>query len=93
MTYVLISLPFLLAGALCAAWRWRRFTRQGAVVAIVMAIVLALTVVFDNLMIAFGNVGYGDSQNLGLYLGLVPIEDLFYPIFAVLVVTALWPED
>lgn len=58
---------------------------------IVLAVVLILTIIFDNLMIAYGNVDYGEDHNLGIYLGLVPIEDLFYPIFAGLIITALWP--
>ncbi|STC69217.1 lycopene cyclase domain-containing protein [Corynebacterium pilosum] len=91
MTYLLISLPFLLVAIIVCARRWRRYPRQGAVTAIVLATVLILTVIFDNLMIAFGNVAYGEDQNLGIYLGLVPIEDLFYPIFAGLIITAVWP--
>lgn len=91
MTYLLISLPFLLVATIVMVLRWKRFRRQGAVVGIVLAIVLILTVIFDNLMIAFGNVAYGEEHNLGIYLGLVPIEDLFYPVFATLIITAFWP--
>ncbi|PFG27925.1 C50 carotenoid epsilon cyclase [Corynebacterium renale] len=91
MTYLLISLPFLIVAFVVAAARWRKYPRQGAIVGIVLAVVLVLTVIFDNLMIAYGNVAYGEHQNLGIYLGLVPIEDLFYPIFAGLIITALWP--
>ena len=36
-------------------------------------------------------VGYGEAQRLGPRVGLVPVEDLFYPLFAALVVPALWP--
>lgn len=93
MTYVLISLPFLLVAVAVALWRWRRYPQQALVTGIVLAVVLVLTVIFDNLMIAFGNVAYGDAQNLGVYLGLVPVEDLFYPIFATLIITALWPSE
>ncbi|NLP38909.1 MAG: lycopene cyclase domain-containing protein, partial [Corynebacterium pollutisoli] len=35
-------------------------------------------------------VGYGEEQRLGLQLGLVPVEDFFYPVFAALVIPALW---
>lgn len=91
MTYVAISLPFLIAAAIIAILRWRTYPRQASVVCIVLTVVLILTVIFDNIMIAYGNVAYGDEHNLGIYLGLVPIEDLFYPIFAGLIITAVWP--
>ncbi len=91
MTYLLISLPFLLVAAGTWWWRRGRYPRQGQVTLAVLAVVLVLTVIFDNLMIAFGNVDYGSDQNLGIYLGLVPIEDLFYPLFATLIITAVWP--
>ena len=38
-----------------------------------------------------GLVEYDGANNLGIYLGLIPVEDLFYTVFVCLVVTALWP--
>ncbi|QPK83885.1 lycopene cyclase domain-containing protein [Corynebacterium qintianiae] len=92
MTYLLISLPFLLGSA--ALWLWRRhaYASQWKVTAVVTVAVLALTIVFDNLMVAAGLVQYDDANNLGLFIGLIPIEDLFYSAFVCLVVCALWPE-
>lgn len=87
MTYLLISLPFM-AGA-AALWAWR--CREWVVTAIVAAVLLTLTIIFDNLMVAAGLFEYHPGNNLGLYLGLIPVEDLFYPLFACLVVTAAWP--
>lgn len=93
MTYLLISLPFLIAAALLWLLRLRRYPRQFAVTASVLLVVTVLTIIFDNMMIYFGNVDYGSEQNLGLYIWLMPVEDLFYPLFAVLVIAALWSPD
>lgn len=93
MTYLLISLPFLIVAVLVWVQRHHVYRRQSAVTLLVLAIVTILTIIFDNLMIAFGNVDYGTEQNLGIYLGLMPIEDLFYPLFATLIITAVWPPQ
>ena len=50
----------------------------------------ALTVVFDNLMIAAGFFDYGDGHITGLRIGLVPVEDLAYPLAGLLLLPALW---
>lgn len=90
MTYVYISLPFLILAI--GLWIARRnaYKAQVATTLAVGALVLVLTAIFDNLMIWAGLVGYGDAQRLGLQLGLVPVEDFFYAIFVVLVVPAVW---
>ncbi|MDO5511639.1 lycopene cyclase domain-containing protein [Corynebacterium sp.] len=90
--YLLISLPFLALGLALAWWRRDIAPRQFTVTALVMAVLLVLTAVFDNLMIWADLVGYGEQQRLGLHLGLVPVEDFFYPIFAALLIPALWPR-
>ena len=92
MTYVLISLPFLLAALILWVLRRRSAPQQFRVTALVAAVLLVLTAVFDNLMIWAELVGYGDAQRLGLQVGLVPVEDFFYPLVAALVVPALWPR-
>ena len=90
MTYLLISVPFLLLG-LVVAWRRRHVTpRQWAVTGLVMVVLLVLTAVFDNAMIWAELVGYGEEQRLGLHVGLVPVEDFFYPLFAALIIPAVW---
>lgn len=90
MTYLLISVPFLILGAAVAWWRRGAVPRQWAVTGLVMAVLLVLTAIFDNVMIWAELVGYGEEQRLGLQLGLVPVEDFFYPVFAALVIPALW---
>lgn len=91
MTYLLISLPFLLGAAVLWVGRRHAYASQFKVTAIVAAVLLTLTIVFDNLMVAAGLVEYDGANNLGMYLGLIPVEDLFYTVFVCLVVTALWP--
>lgn len=97
MTYLLLSAAFLgAAGAvamIAAAVRRRRGGSSGlgwqAVVA-GAAVLLALTAVFDNVMIAAGLFSYADEQISGVRLGLAPIEDFSYPIAAVVLLPALW---
>lgn len=90
MTYLLISLPFL-AVALVLWWLRRHSApRQFAVTAIVLAVLVGLTVVFDNFMILAGLVGYDEALMSGLYIGVMPVEDLFYAIVAAIAVPALW---
>ncbi len=91
MTYLLISVPFLVVGLVLAGRHLRAAPRQWAVTALVLTVLVVLTVIFDNLMILGDLVGYGEAQRLGPRVGLVPVEDLFYPLFAALVVPALWP--
>lgn len=91
MTYLLISLPFLVLALVLWVARRKSAPRQLAVTAIVGVVMLVLTAIFDNLMIWGELVGYGDAQRLGLQIGLVPVEDFFYPIFVALIVPAFWP--
>lgn len=92
MTYLLISLPFLLLAVVLWVVRRSRARRQLAVTGIVLAVLLVLTAVFDNLMIWAGLVAYGEAQRLGLQIGLVPVEDFFYPLFVALIIPAFWPD-
>lgn len=50
----------------------------------------ALTIIFDNLMVAAGLYEFGHATTLGVNIGRIPVEDLFYPLFTALVVTAVW---
>ena len=95
MTYSLICLPFLIIGvaiAFLATGRMpaRERRRRWIATAIAGVVLLALTAVFDSLMIAVGLFEYTDGTRLGPTIGNAPIEDFAYPIVAVLVVPAVW---
>lgn len=88
MTYVLVSLPFLLLAALVLVPARRRVVPR-ALLATLVAL-LVLTAVFDNLMISAGLVDYAATHITGLRVGVAPVEDFTYPLAAVLALPALW---
>ncbi len=51
---------------------------------------LLTTLVFDNVIIALGIVGYDETKISGLLLGLAPIEDFAYTVVSVLAVAIIW---
>ncbi|WP_342319412.1 lycopene cyclase domain-containing protein [Corynebacterium mayonis] len=93
MTYIALSTPFLVAAAALWCIRRKAHTRQTLVTLIVLTVLVVLTVIFDNLMVAADLVQYSAENNVGVFLGRIPVEDLFYTVFVVLVVTALWPGE
>ncbi len=87
MTYLVLNSVFI-AAALFALLlvpknRWPAYL-------IAMVPMLALTAIFDNLIIAAGIVAYDASKISGLFIGLAPIEDFAYTIAAVLIVPSVW---
>lgn len=90
MSYaMLLVLPLLLASVV-AVVALRRDRRGWAAVAIAAAAVLALTVVFDSIMIGIDLFRYDDALLLGAHIGLAPIEDLAYALIAVGIAVAVW---
>ena len=93
MTYADLALAFV-SGALVLAvvvgraarlprqWWWSTFG--------VGAVLVLLTVVFDTLMIASDLFTYDTAALLGWRVALVPVEDLAWPLVAVLALPALW---
>jgi lycopene cyclase domain-containing protein len=51
---------------------------------------LALTAIFDNVIILSGTVAYDPTKIIGWMIGVAPIEDFAYTIAAVFLVPALW---
>jgi lycopene cyclase domain-containing protein len=97
MTYLLIDLVFLavaaavLAVALVRAPDRSRLVRRWWLPALVSGIALVvLTLVFDNAMIAAGLMTYASHTVSGARIGLVPVEDLAYPVGGLLILTGLW---
>lgn len=90
--YAALSCVFLLvAAAVCAALSWRARPRPDAIAMSLTALVLvALTAVFDNLMIAAGLFHYSSAHLLGIAVGLAPLEDFAYPVAGALLLPPLW---
>ena len=92
MTYALIVAPFAvatLAVALSTARR-PRFARRMAASALGAIVLVALTAVFDNIMIAAGLFTYPEHLISGIRIGLAPIEDFAYPVCAAFLVPAVY---
>ena len=97
MTYWMINLPFLLVAAGFTGWGALRAGRPGlpgrrrfwGVWGGTTAILLALTAVFDNLMIASGLFTYSDENISGVRLGLMPVEDFTYSLAAAWILVPL----
>lgn len=88
MTYSLLNAVFFVALALLVLTR--RSSIRLRAVAEALVVVVALTALFDPIMIAVGLVAYDDTKLLGLYWFGAPIEDFAYALFAVPFVAAVW---
>jgi lycopene cyclase domain-containing protein len=96
-SYALLSVAFLAAAVvvmILAVARRRREARAivrwlPAAVASAL-LLLVLTGLFDNLMIAAGFMVYHSGKLLGARIGAVPLEDFAYPIAAVILLPSLW---
>ena len=92
MTYALIVLPFAavtLAVTLATAGR-PRFGRRMAASGLAAIVLMLLTAVFDNVMIAAGLFTYPPEHLSGARIGLAPLEDFSYPLCAAFLVPALY---
>ncbi|KZE91248.1 lycopene cyclase domain-containing protein [Microbacterium sp. TNHR37B] len=97
MSYPVIVVPFLIVTLAVTLWSLRRPGARQRLLAsgIAAAVLVALTAVFDNLMIAVGLFTYPEDLISGIRIGLAPIEDFAYPVcaaFLVPAVFALLPE-
>jgi lycopene cyclase domain-containing protein len=90
MTYLIVDAYFLSAAAIVAGI-WLR-GRWIGVAAKSLTVMLAMTAVFDNLIVGLGIVRYHTEQTLGINIGVAPIEDFGYSIAAVLLITTLWSK-
>ena len=91
MTYWLINAAFLavVAGLVIAAIVTRRSPRWAAV-GLAGALVLVMTALFDNVMIAVGLVAYAPEHISGAFVGVAPLEDFAYAVAAVVGLPSLW---
>lgn len=96
MTYLLMSLPFIGVALLVFGLGAVHARRHGSPAtylsawAVATASLIVLTVIFDNVMMAAGFFDYGVEHISGVRLGLIPIEDLLYPIAGALLISGAW---
>ena len=90
MTYTLINLVFLVPTLVLAVVGWRSGRVSRSALALTAIVMIALTIVFDNLMIRVGLFTYAEDLISGIMIGAMPVEDLAYTVFAVLALPALW---
>lgn len=88
MTYVVLSVAVLALLACVALPTLRRLRRRPLLLA-ALALV-ALTAVFDNVIVGVGIVDYDDAKISGLLVPVAPIEDFAYALGAILLVPAVW---
>ncbi|QOR71084.1 lycopene cyclase domain-containing protein [Ruania alkalisoli] len=87
MTYLGLALVVLALAAVFCALTYRGPWRHIGLLALVLVV---LTAVFDNVMIAADLFGYADDHTVGVRVGLAPIEDFAWPLVAAMVVPGLW---
>jgi len=88
MTYVAMSLAVLALIAAATVPTLRRLPHRPLLVTGLALI--ALTAVFDNVIVGLGLVAYDDALISGIRVGSAPIEDFSYTLGAVMLVPALW---
>lgn len=91
MTYTLLNVVFLAVVALVgvAAVLARRSPNWRAV-GLASILLMALTAIFDNVIIGTGIVDYDDALISGLRIGVAPIEDFAYTVAALVLLPAVW---
>ena len=88
MTYVVMA-SVILAVIVAASWPVPRRVGFSAV-GWTLVVLIALTLVFDNMIVGFGIVGYDDALISGIRVPFAPIEDFSYAIAAAFMVPAVW---
>ncbi len=86
--YVSLSLVVLSLVTFAALLRRRKLGWRAIVSTLI--VLVGMTAVFDNAIIAAGIVAYDTSKISGILIGLAPIEDFAYTIAAVVIIPILW---
>lgn len=88
MTYPLLTLVVLGIFAIYSFFMKKYLPAKPLIRA--AGVMLLLTLVFDNLIIATGIVDYDPEKISGIRLGVAPIEDFAYTIVALILVPSLF---
>ena len=87
-TYLALNLVFMLVAFVSLIFISRK--NPWRAIGFTMIWMILMTLVFDNVIIALGIVGYDENKISGLLLGLAPIEDFSYTVVSVFAVGILW---
>lgn len=88
LSYLSIALPPVLLAGLIAVLLRKHLNLSALGWA--TALVLLMTLVFDNLIILAGIVGYDQALISGIKLGIAPIEDFSYTLVGLVLIPLTW---
>jgi lycopene cyclase domain-containing protein len=88
LTYAALNIVVLaLLGLALVMWP-QKLSWKG--IGVILPILLAMTAVFDSLLVASHIVAYHSPRTLGLFIGKAPVEDFAYTLAVVFLVPYLW---
>lgn len=87
MTYLILNVLFLITALMFLP---RTIKKPGRNWWITLGVIVVLTLIFDPIIIGLDIVGYDSSKILGVKFFGAPIEDLFYALYAVIIVPLIW---
>lgn len=89
MNYGTLNLVFLavVIGLLAVTILLVRGRMPWPAMGVTLLVTLALTAIFDNVIIGVGLVAYDESLISGVKIGIAPIEDFAYTVSAVVIVS------
>ena len=90
-----MNLSYLMLNLLFAWFAWAFLRRNMRAlnlkpVLLSLAVMLVVSVIFDNVIVGLGIVEYDPVRILGWRLGVAPIEDFGYAIVGAFAIPALW---
>ena len=88
MTYLLLTVT-VMALVVIYAFLMRHWLVAKPLVG-TAAVMLILTAIFDNVIIATGIVAYDQEKISGIMVGVAPIEDFAYTVLAIVLVPSLF---
>ena len=88
MTYLLLTVT-VMAFVAIYAFLMRQWMVAKPLVG-TAAVMLILTAIFDNVIIATGIVAYDQEKISGIMVGVAPIEDFAYTVLAIVLVPSLF---
>lgn len=88
MTYLFLNLAFMVPIVIYKIIM-RRYLPLTEI-AILTAVLLVMTAIFDNFIVGTGIVAYDPELISGVRIGYAPIEDFFYTLAAIVLIPSLW---